>query len=171
MGWMKLLELKVAGIDLIQVIQVIIALAATYLTAKIVSRTLAKIFEKTPFPREMEKGIVRISKYVVYIIGVFAVIAITGFDLTSVIVGLGAFSIAISFAMRNVIQNFVAGILVQADRAFKVGDEIQVKGQEGKVTKVSIRTTIIKTKDGDIVSIPNSIFLTNPVTRKKRVSK
>jgi len=95
-------------------------------------------------------------------------ISFSGFDLTSVIVGLGAFSIAISFAMSNVIQNFVSGILVQADRAFKVGDEI--KAYEGKVVKISIRTTIIKTKDGDIVSIPNSLFITNPVVRKRRKS-
>jgi small-conductance mechanosensitive channel len=92
-----------------------------------------------------------------------------------VIVGLGAFSIAISFAMSNIIQNFVSGIIVQSDRAFKVGDEIQVriagKEYEGKVVKMRIRTTIIKTKDGDKISIPNSAFITNPVIRKKKTSK
>ncbi|MCK5563366.1 mechanosensitive ion channel, partial [Candidatus Bathyarchaeota archaeon] len=119
--------------------------------------------------------IVKISKYVVYVIGVFVVLSVSNFDLTSVIVGLGAFSIAISFAMSNVIQNFVSGIIVQSDRAFKVGDEIQVriagKEYEGKVVKMRIRTTIIKTKDGDKVSVPNSAFITNPVIRKKKTSK
>ena len=159
---------EIAGIDITRVVWVIIALAASFLIARIVSRILARIFEKTPFPEEIEKWIVRVSKYAVYIIGVFVAISFSGFDLTSVIVGLGAFSIAISFAMSNVIQNFVSGILVQADRAFKVGDEI--KTYEGKVVKISIRTTIIKTKDGDIVSIPNSLFITNPVVRKRRKS-
>lgn len=145
----------------------IIALTATYITARIVSRITARIFEKTPFPKEIEKWIVRVSKYVVYIIGIFVAISFSGFDLTSVIVGLGAFSIAISFAMSTVIQNFVSGILVQADKAFKVGDEIKIQIYEGKVVKISIRTTIIETKEGDIVSIPNSLFITNPVVRKK----
>lgn len=164
--------MEIVGIDIIQVVEVVIALAATYLIARIVTKTLVKIFEKTPFPEEIEKGIVRISKYVIYIIGVFVVIALSGFDLTSLILGLGAFSIAISFAMSNIIQNFVSGILVQTDRTFKVGDEIQVrvggKEYEGKVAKMRIRTTIIETKDGSIVSIPNSIFINNPVTRKNR---
>ncbi|MBE0511811.1 mechanosensitive ion channel [Candidatus Bathyarchaeota archaeon] len=167
--------MEIVGIDIIQVVEVVIALATTYLIARIVSKTLVKIFEKTPFPEEIEKGIVRISKYVIYIVGVFVVIALLGFDLTSLIVGLGAFSIAISFAMSNIIQNLVSGILVQADKAFKVGDEIEVrvggKDYEGKVMKMRIRTTIIKTKDGDTVSIPNSIFINNPVTRKNRYPK
>ncbi len=160
-------ELQIAGVDLVQVVQVMIALAATYVVARIVSRTLAKVFEKTPFPEAIERWIVRASKYVVYAVGLLATIAISGFDLTSVIVGLGAFSIAVSFAMSTVIQNFVSGILVQADRAFSIGDEIRVQSFEGTVQKISVRTTVVETKEGDTVFIPNSMFLTNPVVRKK----
>jgi MscS family membrane protein len=102
-------------------------LVATYLAAKIVHSLLRKIFEKTPFSGEIENWIVKISKYVVYIIGVFVVLSVANFDLTSVIVRLGAFSIAISFAMNKIIENFVSGIIVQSDRAFKARDEIQVR--------------------------------------------
>lgn len=166
---------EIAGIDVTKIVWVVIVLVATYLAAKIVHRSLRKIFEKTPFPEEIENWIVKISKYVVYVIGVFVVLFVANFDLTSVIVGLGAFSIAISFAMSNIIENFVSGIIVQSDRAFKVGDEIQVriagKEYEGKVVKMRIRTTIIKTKDGNKTSIPNSAFITNPVIKKKKASK
>lgn len=158
--------MEIVGIDVIVVVQVVISLAATYAIAKIVSKMLEKIFEKTPFPEVIEIWIVRISKYVVYIIGLLVAISVSGFDLTSVIVGLGAFSIAISFAMSTVIQNFVSGILVQADKAFSIGDEIKVQNFEGTVRKVSVRTTIIETKEGDTVFIPNSIFITNAVVRK-----
>lgn len=83
--------MEIAGINIIQVVEVIITLAATYIIAKIVSRTLEKIFEKTPFPEQIEKAIVKISKYVVYIVGFFVIVSFLGFDLSSVIVGLGAF--------------------------------------------------------------------------------
>jgi small-conductance mechanosensitive channel len=116
--------MQLVGIDLIQVIEVIVALIVTYLIAKLVSRALEKIFERSPFPEDIERLIVRVSKYVVYIVGVLATISVSGPDLTSVIIGLGAFSIAISFAMSTVVQNFVSGALVQADKVFKVGDEI-----------------------------------------------
>jgi len=159
--------MEFAGIDLVQVIEVIVALVVTYLIAKLVSRALEKIFERTPFPEDIKRLIVRVSKYVVYIIGILATISISGFDLTSVIIGLGAFSIAVSFAMSTVVQNFVSGVLVQADKAFKVGDEIKVQTFEGKVVKISIRTTIIEDKEGNTIFIPNSIFITNPIIRKK----
>ena len=166
--------LRIAGIDLTQVVEVVIALATTYLIARIASKTLEKVFEKTPLPEEIEKGIVRAIKYVTYAVGVFVVISLLGIDLTSLIVGLGAFSIAISFAMSNVIQNFVSGILVMSDRAFIAGDEIMVRiggmNYEGKVAKIGIRTTLIETNDGNTVIIPNSAFMNNPVIRKKRAS-
>ena len=158
----------IEGVDIIQVIKAVVTLAATYSIARIVPRVLARIFEKTPLPENIEKGIVKASKYAIYVVGVFVTISILGVDLTSVIVGLGALSIAISFAMTNIIHNLISGILVQADKIFNVGDEIRIQAYEGKVVRISIRTTTIETKDGDIVSIPNSLFATNPVTTKKQ---
>ena len=158
----------VFGIDLIQVIQVILGLAITYVSGKLVSKLLFKLFQKTPFPENVENAIVRIFKYVTYSIGIFIVIAFLGFDLTSLIVGLGAFSIAISFATSTIIQNLVSGLLVQADKAFQIGDRIMIQGVEGEVVKISVRTTVIETREGHWVYIPNSLFMTNMVTRKNQ---
>jgi small conductance mechanosensitive channel len=158
----------VFGIDLTQVIWVILGLALTYIAGKLISKSLFKLFQKTPFPENIENAIVRISKYVIYVIGIFSIIAFLGFDLTSIIVGLGAFSIAISFATSTIIQNLVSGLLVQADRAFQIGDRIVMQGIEGKVVKISVRTTVIETKEGHYVYIPNALFMTNMVTRKNR---
>jgi len=158
----------VFGIDLIQVIEVVVGLAITYIAGKLVSKGLFKLFRKTPFPENVENAIVRISKYITYIIGIFVVIAFLGFDLTSLIVGLGAFSIAVSFATSTIVQNLVSGLLVQADRAFQIGDRIVVQGIEGNVVKISVRTTVIETKEGHWVYIPNALFMTNLVTRKNQ---
>jgi len=156
------------GIDLIQVIEVVLGLAVTYIAGKLVSKSLFKFFQKTPFPENIENAIVKISKYVIYSIGIFVVIAFLGFDLTSLIIGLGAFSIAISFATSTIIQNLVSGLLVLADKAFQIGDRIVIQGIEGKVVKISARTTVIETKEGHWVYIPNALFMTNLVTRKSR---
>ena len=148
-------------------IKVIVALATTYVAGKIVSKFLFSLFKRTPFPKNVENGLMKISKYVIYVIGAFAIVALLGFDLTSIIVGLGAFSIAISFATSTIIHSLVSGLLVQAERAFQTGDEIEIKGINGRVVKVSVRTTLIETEEGDLVYIPNSFFLSNLVTRKK----
>jgi len=156
-----------AGIDIFQVAKVIVALTITYIVARVLTKTLKTVFEKTPFPEELEKGIIKYSRYLVYLAGLFAIISIMGVDITSILVGLGAFSIAISFATSNIIQNFVSGILVIGDRAFKVGDTIMVQNFEGKVTKIGIRTTVLEDKNGNAIFIPNSLFITNAVIRKK----
>lgn len=95
---------------LMAVVKVVIALAATFMVAKIVSKVLGKVFEKTTFPEGIERVIVRVSKYVVYVIGLFVVVGALGVDLTPLLLGLGAFSIAISFATSNIIQNLVSGL-------------------------------------------------------------
>ncbi len=59
---------------LTEVVKVITAPAATYIVAKIVSKALSRVFEKTQFPEGMERGIVRISKHVVYIIGLLIIL-------------------------------------------------------------------------------------------------
>lgn len=154
---------------LLEVVKVIIALAATFMVAKMVSKALSKVFEKTPFPEGIERGIVRVSKYVVYIIGLFVIIGVLGVDLTSLLLGLGAFSIAISFATSTIIHNLVSGLIVLSEKAFEVGDVIQVRfgGKEyrGRVTKMGIRSAVIETEDGNTVFIPNSLFISTPVVR------
>jgi small conductance mechanosensitive channel len=134
------MSLTIAGVDVLQIVKVIVALLATYIVARVVSKILEKVFEKTPFPEQIERGIVRASKYVVYSIGFFTIISLLGVDLTSLLVGLGAFSIAISFATSTIVQNFVSGILVIGDRAFMVGDQIRVQSFEGRVVKIGVRT-------------------------------
>lgn len=92
-----------------------------------------------------------------------------GVDLTSLLLGLGAFSIAISFAISNIIQNSVSGLIVLGEKAFEVGDVIQVRvgGKEyrGRVAKIGIRSAVIETKDGDTVFVPNFVFISTPLVR------
>ena len=84
--------------EFFKVVEIAVFLAITYLISKIVSKALKKTFEKTPFPEDVEKSIIKASKYVVYVIGFFVVISFAGVDITSILGGLGAFSILMSTA-------------------------------------------------------------------------
>jgi small conductance mechanosensitive channel len=164
--WLVMGEMQIAGVKIVQVVEIVVGFAVTYLLAKLGSKLLERLFERTPFPEEVEHGILKASKYVIYVLGLFAIVSVVGVDITSILVGLGAFSIAISFATSNIIQNFVSGVIVMGDRAFKVGDEVKIQAYEGRVMKIGIRTTVIQDKDENTVFIPNSLFISNPVTRK-----
>lgn len=158
----------VFGIDMIQVIKIVLVLTITYASGKLISKSLFKLFQRAPFPENIKNAVVRISKYAIYTIGIFVIITFLGFDLISLIVGLGAFSIAISYATSTIIRNLVSGLLVQAGRTFQIGDRVMIQGIEGKVVKISVRTTVIETKEGHWVYISNALFMTNLLTRKNQ---
>ncbi len=159
------MALELFGYDLLQLVRVAVVIVATYVVGLVGSRIIHGILRKTPLPQNVETGMVRIFRIVVYVAGLFAVVSQLGIDLTGIVVGLGAFSIAVSFAMSTVIQNLVSGIIVMGDRAFVVGDEITVMGLTGRVERIGLRTTMIEQAGGSKVFVPNSVFISNPVVR------
>lgn len=98
------------------------------------------------------------------------IIAYLAFDIIGALIGLGFLGLAIGFGLANVISNFAAGITVMISRSIAVGDEVKVAFFEGTITKITITKTVLETKDGEIVYVPNSFFLSNPVSRKKHTA-
>lgn len=76
---------------------------------------------------------------------------------------LGIGSVAIGFAFQNILQNFLAGILLLMQEPFALGDWISVTGIEGTVEDIQTRATVILTSEGKRVVIPNAVLFTNPV--------
>jgi small conductance mechanosensitive channel len=72
--------------------------------------------------------------------------------------------VAIGFAFQNILQNFLAGLLLLWAEPFRLGDEIKVDNHEGVVEEIQIRATIIKTYDGRRIVIPNADLFTHSVT-------
>ncbi|MEW6117452.1 MAG: mechanosensitive ion channel family protein [Nitrospirota bacterium] len=77
---------------------------------------------------------------------------------------LGIGSIAIGFAFRDILQNFLAGILLLITRPFYIGDQIVVSNNEGTVEDIQTRATFIRTYDGRRIVIPNAELFTQKVT-------
>jgi small-conductance mechanosensitive channel len=77
---------------------------------------------------------------------------------------LGIGSVAIGFAFQNILQNFLAGLLLLWTEPFRVGDQIRLDNFEGTVEDVATRATTIKTYDGKRVVIPNADLFTHSVT-------
>ncbi|MFC7073599.1 mechanosensitive ion channel family protein [Halovenus rubra] len=67
-----------------------------------------------------------------------------------------AATLAIGFALQNVIQNFVSGIFIYADRPFRLGDWIEWNGHAGVVEDISLRVTRVRTFDNELLTVPNA---------------
>lgn len=91
-------------------------------------------------------------------------IAIPSFKPEQLVEVLGIGSVAIGFAFRDILQNFLAGILILLTEPFRIGDQIVVAGFEGIVENIETRATFLKMYDGRRVVIPNSTLFTESVT-------
>lgn len=93
----------------------------------------------------------------------FSVVA-PSFQASDLIKILGISGVAIGFAFQNILQNFLAGLLLLWAEPFRIGDEIKLDNYEGSVEEIQTRATFIKTYDGRRVVIPNADLFTHPVT-------
>ena len=82
------------------------------------------------------------------------------------VAGLGVSSVAIGFAFKDILQNWLAGLLLLLRQPFEVGDQIEVGGYEGTVERIETRATLLRTYGGRRVVIPNSDIYTDAVVVK-----
>ncbi|WP_409432253.1 mechanosensitive ion channel family protein [Litorimonas sp. RW-G-Af-16] len=107
-------------------------------------------------------------KWIILILGglVAATIVVPTLNPGDLIAGLGVSSVAIGFAFKDILQNWLAGLLILLRQPFQIGDQIEASGFTGTVTHIETRATIIKTYDGQKAVIPNSEIYTNAVLVK-----
>ncbi|KTD18745.1 mechanosensitive ion channel MscS [Legionella lansingensis] len=101
----------------------------------------------------------------IWLVGILIVATILFPSVTpaNVLTALGISSIAIGFAFKDIIENFLAGILILLREPFHIGDYIETTQQDGTVEHVSVRNTHIRRTDGVRIVIPNALLFTNSV--------
>lgn len=107
----------------------------------------------------VRKGI----KSIVWSMGVIIGLNNAGYDVAALIAGLGIGGLALAMAAKDTVANIFGGFTIFTDKPFSINDRIQVKGYDGTVVEIGIRSTRLKTLAGRIVTIPNSDFASSPV--------
>ena len=106
-----------------------------------------------------------ILKALVILVGLLLIFRIIG--LTGVVAGLltgaGISAFIIGFALKDIGENFLAGILLAFKRPFRIGDVVDINGIRGQILTLNLRDTQIKTVDGKDVFIPNATIIKNPL--------
>ena len=105
------------------------------------------------------------ARWAVFLFGALIALTIVVPTLSpgDLIAGLGVSSVAIGFAFKDILQNWLAGLLILFRQPFEIGDQIKVDNFEGTVERIESRATLLKTYDGQRVVIPNSDIYTNSV--------
>jgi small-conductance mechanosensitive channel len=109
----------------------------------------------------------RLSYLTALALGLIWVAYIFGVQISGLLTFLGALSLAITFALQDVIKNLVAGLYLLWERPFTIGDSIQVKDVTGKVEDVQVRTTLLRSDTGQLIVVPNAVLFTEIVTNRR----
>lgn len=105
------------------------------------------------------------------LIGILVALSAANVDVTTVIASLGVAGFALGFALKDILENFISGILLLFARPFKVRDQVTLSDYEGTVVDIQIRTTTLRTYNDEIVLIPNSKVYTNPVVNHTKLGR
>ncbi|MBK7579455.1 MAG: mechanosensitive ion channel [Myxococcales bacterium] len=101
--------------------------------------------------------------YSVLVTGFGVALSTAGIDLTALFAAGAIFAVGLGFAMQSIAQNFVAGIILLAERSIKPGDLLEVEGKLVKVLEMGIRSSIAQTRDGEDLIIPNATLIQTTV--------
>jgi small-conductance mechanosensitive channel len=103
-------------------------------------------------------------RYALIAIGVLAGLNAIGIELSTLKIALGALGVGIGFGLQSVVNNFVSGLIILIERRIKQGDIVSVGGTDGRVTGIGMRSSVVHTRRGLDIIVPNSDLVSQQVS-------
>ncbi len=129
-----------------------------------ISKASQKITEKMPTRRFLILQITTLIGFVLYTVGAIAlVIGVLQPPKEFMLAAGGSIAVALGFALKDIAASLVAGLLLLFDRPFRVGDRVSFDNVYGEIVSIGLRTVRLQTLDDNLVTIPNSRFITDVV--------
>ena len=135
--------------------------------AKFLRNLLDKMLKKRNADTEISILLGQLIYWSVLVFGIITALQ-RFFDVSAFLAGLGILGFTIGFAMQEIMQNFVAGMILLVQQPFDIGNFVSVSSYSGNVTAINMRTTELKTLDGRLIIIPNAQVLSNPIENYSR---
>ena len=121
--------------------------------------------EKSPHVN-ISRVLASIVKNLMLIVGMITGLGTLGVDISAIVAGLGLTGFAFGFAFKDMLSNFISGILIFIHEPFKLGDSIEVEGKTGKVIDINLRYVTIESENQKIL-VPNSISVSKVIAIKR----
>lgn len=146
------------------VAQALLVLAVALLVVRLVKHWLAQRYlPTTELDPGMQTSAATLFGYAGAVLAVSLALSALGIGLERVAWIASALSVGIGFGLQAVVQNFVSGLILLAERPVKVGDWVSLGGIEGDIQRINVRATEIQMSDRSTVIVPNSEFITKTV--------
>jgi small-conductance mechanosensitive channel len=144
--------------------------SAAMVAAFVVLSRLVAFFLRSRFLPELGidpalgESLAVLVRYALIAIGVFAGLNTIGIDLSTLKIVLGALGVGIGFGLQSVVNNFVSGLIILIERRIKQGDIVSVGGTDGRVTGIGMRSSVVHTRRGLDIIVPNSDLVSQQVS-------
>lgn len=126
-------------------------------------RILRPVLRRTPLSENAQSATVKISGYLMIVLGTLIALQSAGINLTTLNVLAGAVGIGIGFGLQNIASNFISGLIILFERPIKVGDRIEVGSVLGDVVAINAGATTVLTNDNLAIIVPNEKFISQDV--------
>lgn len=141
----------------------VLVIIVFFILAKILKKIIAhRILRQSKY--EVHQELVILAERGVYfcviLIGISIAFAIININIGWVV---GPMSVGLGFAFKDLLSNFIAGVVILTQKKFKIGDIIKIDGRIGKITAIDVRTTEVQSLDGTNLIVPNADLLTNVI--------
>ena len=143
------------------IVIVLVSLVVSSLVQRVARRTLRRSGWVEP---GTISTILRLLHYGVVIVGLAVAAQVIGISLASLFAAGAVVAVAIGFALQNVLQNFVSGVILLAERSITESDVLEVDGEQVVVERLGARATVARNRDDDQIIIPNSVLVQSSVT-------
>lgn len=141
-----------------------LVLACTWWAGVLAERAIAAALRRRPTSDEGSvRAVSRLAHYGVLGVGGAIALDLAGFDLQALVAASAVFAIGIGFALQNLAQNFVSGVLLLVEQSIKPGDILEVDGRVVRVVQMRLRTTVARTRDEEDLIIPNATLVQGTV--------
>ena len=142
----------------------LVILVAGIIATKLFNRWLdRRILSDTRINKGVQDSILKGSTYAGYFIAAALALTATGLDFSNLALIAGALGLGIGLGLQSIVNNFVSGLIILAERPIRVGDWVSLPTGEGVVRRINVRSTEIETFDSCSIILPNSLLVTEPV--------
>ncbi|MBN1825409.1 MAG: mechanosensitive ion channel [Candidatus Eisenbacteria bacterium] len=158
--------LRVSGteITLFTLILALVILVAGYWLARALERAVIRLFRARGVTDEGTAAIpARLVHYLTLLLGFGLALNALGVNLTALFAAGALFAVGIGFALQNVMENFVSGIILLLERVIKPGDVVELENRIVQVVRMGIRSTVARTLDDEDLIVPNGLLVRSTV--------
>lgn len=135
--------------------------------ARVMSNLLRRVLNRRKAPAGVTHLLAQLTLWSIIIAGIITALQ-RFFNVTAFLAGLGILGFTIGFALQDVMKNFASGVILLLQQPFHVGDTIGVKGFDGTVLAIDLRSTEMRATDGRLIIVPNAEILANPIINYSR---